>query len=55
MYRNKNIFKKRFKKNLINYLLDYFNVDKIFNEDFVNTSPGNFGDLIISQRIGPRC
>ena len=34
--------KKDSRKNLINYLLDYFNVDKIFNEDFVNTSPGNF-------------
>ena len=34
--------KKDSKKNVINYLLDYFNVEKIFNEDFVNTSPGNF-------------
>ena len=40
-------------KNVINYLLDYFNVEKIFNEDFVNTSPGNFVKFnYLSKELG---
>ncbi len=45
--------KKDSKKNVINYLLDYFNVEKIFNEDFVNTSPGNFVKFnYLSKELG---